>query len=246
MRPHQEALAAAFPSFVDAMYDRLPPAVSLHVGVTTTSFYSGSCGESVINCVTSASDEEVRAHYVAPTDGSTGTNGEQGRLFEHAGRPFFEANTSDLDRGPLTEWFAGAAVAAGEGGCSFEMSSAAAGYAVHPANAATNAGFVRDDDAVLVVFVLSDEPDKSPEGAGAYRDMLVGAKSACGGEACIMTAGLVNPCIRDVDNTLWQLLGAFGEAPVWGDIDDTDGYGDVVGDALARVVEQRCNEVVLY
>jgi len=186
-----------------------------------------------------------RSALCPPTDGDTGTNGEQGRLFEHARLAYFEANTSDADRAPLTEWFSAAAVAAGEDGCSFEMASAAAGYSAHPANAATNGGFFRDDDTVLLVFVLSDEPDKSPEDVLAYHDMLTARKSSCGGDACILASAIVDPCIEEVDNTLWRFLNAFGEAPITGDIDATASYGAVVGDALARIIEQTCNEVVL-
>jgi hypothetical protein len=245
MGPYQEDLAQAFPGFADAMYQKLPPNVDLHVGITTTSFYSGSCSEAVSNCVTQASPQEIEAHYLKPTDGTTGVNGEQGRLFTHAGKPYFAANTSDGNPEPLKTWFAAAAVAAGETGCSFEMPSAAAGYAAHPANKATNDGFFRDKNAVLLVFVLSDEPDKSPEGTQAYKDMLTGVKTACGGDKCILFAGLVNPCIKDVNNALWELLNAFGEPPIWGNLKDPSQYSSVVGDALAQVVKQTCDEIAV-
>lgn len=245
MGPHQEALAAAFPGFVDAMYEKLPSTVNLHVGITTTSFFSGSCSESTVNCVSAASPAEILAHYTKPTDGSTNTNGEQGRFFERAGKAFFEANVADPDRAPLKAWFSEAATEAGESGCSFEMASAGAAYAAHPANAATNGGFFRDDGGVLLVIVLSDEPDKSPEGVDTYRDMLRAVKTGCGGDACILTAGLVNPCIEDVDDTLFQFLNAFGEAPIVGDIDEPADYGAVVGDALAQVVKSTCDEIVV-
>lgn len=243
MGPYQDKLAAAFPSFVDAMYQKLPPAVNLHVGITTTSFFKGSCSEAVSNCVTQATAQEIAAHYIKPTDGTTNENGGQGRLFTYAGKPFFEANTSDGDPAPLKSWFASAAVAAGETGCSFEMPSAAAGYAAHAANQATNAGFLRDKDGVLLIVVLSDEPDKSPEGTQVYKDMLTGAKSECGGDACILTVGLINPCVKNVNNVLWQFLSAFGEEPIWGDLKDASQYAAVVGDALAQVVKQTCDDI---
>jgi len=164
-------------------------------------------------------------------------------LFEHDGKRYFEANTSDADHAPLESWFTGAATAAGETGCSFEMASAGAGYAAHPANAQHNAGFLRDEHSVLLVVVLSDEPDKSPEGANTYRDMLVNAKAGCGGESCILTAGLVNQCIQGVNNSLWQFLNAFGDPPIIGDIKDSAAYTQVVGDALAQVVKKKCDEI---
>lgn len=245
MGPYQEDLAAAFPGFVDAMYEKLPPNVDLHVGITTTSFYDGNCSESVINCVSAASTQQIDDHYVKPQDGSTGQNGEQGRLFSFGGKAFFAANTSDPDPGPLKAWFAGAAVAAGESGCSFEMASAGAGYALHPANAAANAGFLRDEGAVLGIFVLSDEPDKSPEGVAAYKGMITSAKTKCGGEACVLLAGLIDPCIEGVNNTLWQFLNAFDKPPILGDIDDAAGYTAVIGDALAQVVKQTCDDIAV-
>jgi hypothetical protein len=243
MGKYQEDLAKAFPSFVDAMYQKLPPNVNLHVGITTTSFFSGSCSESVSNCVSQATQQQILDHYTKPTDGDTGTNGEQGRFFEHAGKKFYETNTSDPDQSGLKTWFASAAVEAGETGCSFEMAAAGAGYAAHPANSATNAGFFRDEKGVLLIVVLSDEPDKSPEETQVYKDMLTAVKPVCGGDACILTAGLVNPCIETVDNALWKFLNAFGEPPIWGDLKDPSQYSVVVGDALAQVVKQTCDEI---
>ncbi len=243
MGQYQDELAKAFPSFVDAMFQKLPPNVDLHVGITTTSFFNGSCSESVSNCVTQASAQEIEAHYTKPTAMNNGTNGGQGRFFEHMGKKFYAANTSDADQAGLKTWFAGAAVAAGETGCSFEMASAAAGYAAHPANSASNGGFFRDENGVLLVIVLSDEPDKSPEETQAYKDMLAAVKPLCGGDKCILTAGLVNTCIEGVNNALWQFLHAFGEPPIWGDLKDPSQYSKVVGDALAQVVKQTCDEV---
>ncbi len=243
MGKYQDALALAFPGFVDAMYAKLPPNVDFHVGIVTTSFFTGSCSESVVNCVSAQTPAEIEAHYTKPQDGNTGTNGEQGRLFEHDGKTFFAANTSDADTSALKTWFASAAVAAGETGCSYEMPSAAAGYAAHAANEQHNAGFFRDEDAVLVVFFLSDEPDKSPEGTPAYHDMLSSRKSKCGGDACILTAGLVDSCIEGVNNELWKMLNAFGEPPIVGDIDDEAGYTKVIGDALAQIVKTTCDEI---
>ncbi len=244
MGPYQEDLALAFPGFVDAMYQKLPPNVDLHVGMTTTSFFSGSCSESVSNCVSQATPQDILSHYIKPTDGTTGKNGEQGKLYEYAGKRFYSANTSVLDQKEgLKTWFSSAAKSAGETGCSYEMPSAAAGYAAHPANIAENAGFFRDENGVLLIVVLSDEPDKSPEGTQAYKDMLTPMKSNCGGDACILTVGLINPCIQNVNNSLWEFLNAFGEPPIWGDLKDPAQYTKVVGDALAQVVKQTCDEV---
>ena len=247
MGKYQESLAQAFPAFVDAMYERLPPGTSLHVGLTTTPFdQTGNCSEAVSNCVTTASEAEIRTHYTTPDLGDTGNNGDQGKLYKYQGLTWFDADTGDPDREPLKRWFAGAAVEAGERGCSFEMPSAAAGWALHPANASSNTGFLRDDDTVLLVFVLSDEPDKSPDAITSYVNMITAAKSTCGGASCVVPAGIVNGCIEGVNNPLWQFLHGFGSTPVIGDIDDQGNYAAVVGDALADVIETTCNEIILY
>jgi hypothetical protein len=245
MREHQEALVGVWPAFVDAMYDRLPVGTDLHVGLTTTAFFSGSCAESTVNCRSGASTSEIADHYLRPTVGDTGGNGEQGRLFQFDGMTWFGTDTGLPDRTPLKTWFSGAGVAAGEDGCSFEMSSAAAGYALHPVNADRNAGFLRDEEAVLVVFILSDEPDKSPEGAGAYHDMIVDAKAACGGDECVVTAGILDPCTVENDDPAVQFLHSFGRTPLIGAIQDHAGYAAVVGDALAQVVDETCDLIVI-
>lgn len=242
MGSYQEQLAFAFPTFVDEMWSTLPEGTDLHVGVTTTSFFTGSCAEGGTNCMTDATPAEVLAHYTTPDQGSTGVNGEQGRLYEWDGQRFFEAIVGD-DPWPLKIWFSEAAVAAGEVGCSFEMMTAGAAYPFHPANASANEGFLRDDDAVLVIFVLTDEPDKSPEELAVYVDMITSAKSTCGGADCVVAAGLVETCITGVDDRLWGFLNAWPDPPTYGDINDAAGYADVVGAALAQVIGTKCDEI---
>jgi hypothetical protein len=242
MNEYQTQLALAWPTFVDEMWENLPPGTDLHVGMTTTSFYTGSCSEFEFNCETTASQSTILDHYVPPTDGNTGTNGEQGRLFEYDGRRFFEAIVGD-DPSELKTWFGQAAVAAGEDGCSFEMSSAAAGYAFHPANAEPNADFLRDEGAVLVIVVLTDEPDKSPEGPDAYYDMIMAAKDGCGGDQCVVIAGIVDECIVGVNNELWQFFGLFGNFQNSGSIEEPTAYADVVGATLAQVIGETCDQI---
>jgi hypothetical protein len=242
MGDYQEQLAFAFPTFVDEMWSALPAGTDLHVGITTTSFFTGSCSEGGMNCATTATDAEVLAHYTPPDAGSTGVNGEQGRLYEWQGESFFAAIVG-ADPWPLKVWFSEAAVSAGESGCSFEMMTAGAAYPFHPANAAANANFVRDDDAVLVIFVLTDEPDKSPEDLATYVDMVTAAKSECGGADCVVAAGLVDTCIMGVDDPLWGFLNAWPDPPKVGSIGDAAGYDDVIGAALAQAIGTKCDEI---
>ena len=240
MATYQTQLAAEFPAFIDAMYGALPSEVSVHVGLTTTDFDAGCAGaEATQGCQSTASLEEVSAHYRRPDEDDDGGNGTQGRLFEFAGRRYFET-TSDDDPADLTAWFADAAVAAGEDGCSFEMPVAAAGFAAHPANAAANEGFLRDAGGLLVVFFLTDEPDKSVESRLVYEEMLVDAKSECGGTDCIFVSGLIPACTLDVNQKLWQFITLFDEDPSWGDITQTNDYTAAFGETLASAIAERC------
>lgn len=243
MATYQIALTQQFPEFITAMYEALPPAIDVHVGITTTDFDSGcDAQEATQNCQTTASLDEVEAHYIRPDVMNDGGNGSQGRLFQFADRYFFETS-SDEDPAELSEWFTQAAVAAGEEGCSFEMPVAAAGFATHLANAVTNDGFIRDEGALLVVFFLTDEPDKSVETDESYRDMIIEAKEGCGGEECVYVGGLVPPCIEDVNQKLWQFMNQFPAAPIYGDIEETQSYADVFGEALAGAIAEACANV---
>ena len=247
MRTPQKKLATQWPAFVDAMFDKLPPNVNLHVGMVTTGFFTGSCSETTTNCRTGQTPQEVDDHFIRPSEGNTMENGGQGRLYQYQGKTFFEANSSDTDRAPLKTWFAGAATEAGDTGCSYEFSSAGVAYTTDPANAQNNAGFYRDKDGVLVLIFLTDEPDKSFEGAQTYHDMMTRVKAGCGGDNCILTAGLITPCVQSTNQELWQFMSSFGKPPIA--IGDIDGlateYSKVVGDALAQVVRQTCDSIAV-
>jgi hypothetical protein len=250
MGPYQEALSAAFPLFVDEIFAALPAGTDLHVGITNTSFYVGNCSESTNNCKSASSEQEILEHYTPPTEFDNGENGGQGRLFEWSGQHYFAADTAG-DPAALKTWFTAAATAAGETGCSFEMPAAAAGWSVDPANAASNAGFLRDEGAVLMVFVLSDEPDKSAEPVAQWVDRLAAAKAGCGGIDCILAAGLVSDFCYDhaADTTLKDFLESFSGDPITGSIgsvfpgDPPPDYSGVVGQALAQVIGQKCDEI---
>lgn len=246
MDTYQAALAGAFPSFVDAMYDNLPPGTDIHVGVTSTDFNCGSmgcsCSEGTSNCASSATEQEILDHYDTPDEFNNGGNGSQGRFFENGGIHYFEGNT-DEDPTPLRDWFTATATGVGTRGCSFEMLSAGAAYAAHPANEPTNGGFFRDAGAVLIIIILSDEPDKSPEDVAVYHDMIVAKKQACGGDRCVVTAGLLDPCLEMTNQKAFQFLSSFGDAPILGSIADTANYSATVGAALAEVIGETCEDL---
>jgi hypothetical protein len=252
MCTYQEGLVGAFPSFVDAMWNALPSGTDLHVGITTSGFAPGG-SHSESNCVAQEPLETLKAYYNKPTDTTIPGEGFQGRLLAHQGKTFYAADTAQAAaKDGLKDWFAQAATSVGCGVCSFEFNASGAAYALHPANAQANAGFLRDEGAVLLIVILSDEADQSfdVDDPTFLHDTVTQAKSGCGGDSCIITAGLLSPwCVPDM-NASYKFLSGFGEDPVWGDITggniispDTSQYSVVIGDALAQVVEKTCGEI---
>jgi hypothetical protein len=231
---------------VDAIFARLPKEVELHVGLTSTSFFVGSTGEGTTNCQSSNSQADVAAHFIKPGDHDTGENGGQGRLFKYDGKAYFSANTSD-DPAPLKDWFSKAAVAIGQTSSSYEFPGAGVAYVTDPANAQANAGFLRDEGTVLVLFFLTDEPDKSydVDTPQHYHDMIASAKSKCGGDKCVLTAGAIDPCIPTSNQFLWQFMTSFGNgAPPAVDIDGPQSsYTSALGDTLAQSVRDTCEKI---
>ena len=81
-------------------------------------------------------------------------------------------------------------------------------------------------------------------------DTVTDAKAGCGGDACIITGGLLGPwCVPD-QNAAYQFMASFGEDPIWDEIGDgclfncpPPDYGAVLGDALAQVVAQTCDQI---
>lgn len=251
MTSYQEEFTAAFPWFVDAMDANLPSGTSLHVGVTTSSF----CGNgnnpphTELNCVAAEPAILMADAYVSPDEGTVPGDGYQGRLRAFEGRTFFDATTGDAESmAGLSHWFSGAA-AVGSSGCNHEFNAAAAGHAFSSENAAANAGFVRDEGAVLLLFILSDEGDQSfdVESLDSLTSLVTSAKAECGGDECIIGAGLFKTFCTPELNAAHAFLSSFGSDPIWGSIGDAFGsppdYEATVGAALAEVVGQTCDEL---
>lgn len=261
MGDYQNALALAFPAFADAIVETLPPGTNLHIGVTSTTMAPSNSG-STSNCVATGDNDQPQDFFYQTSDmGDNGINGAQGRLYEPAGGPYYYS--IDTDAGPaelegLKSWFAKAAKI-GEGGSQVEMSAAAAGWVADPANAATNAGFVRDAGAVLALFFLQDEADQTPwtidgqPGGLAMLDKLSAAKSVCGGAECIIGGGFANlGCLDQVP--LGDLVGNLGAPAVMQELPDEDLAEDfpemaaeemnqLLRDTLAAVIAQKCDEI---
>ena len=250
----QEELAAAFPGFVDAMWAALPEETDLHVGITTSAFcdMAGPNSHSESNCEALESNDVVSAAYITADEELMDGNGWQGRLLEHAGQRYFAADTSDpATKQPLKDWFAAAATSVGAGGCSFEFGVGGAAHVFNPANAAFNAGFSRDAGSLLVIFIISNEADHTDEvdDMTQLEQWVLDAKAVCGGASCVVTGGLLNSaCVEmELDNN-FRFLSAFGEEPVWGSIGnwgDPVDYESVVGETMALVIGEACDEIVI-
>jgi hypothetical protein len=255
MDDYQVALAAAFPSFADAIIAALPPGTNLHVGVTSTEMGYSNSG-STTNCEATGNGLPQEDFYTTPDVMDTGTNGAQGRLYVADGMPYFEIDTDApaAEVQALRDWFS-AAAHIGEGGSNVEMSSAAAGWATDPANAATNAGFIRDEGAVLVLFFLQDEPDQSDapnmtmaETGAAMLDKIAAAKTACGGLKCVVGGGFVEQGCLD-ENGLGALFGGLPTAPAldslpWDDNNvDPTYFEPLLTETLAQVIAQTCDDI---
>jgi hypothetical protein len=262
MGDYQNALSLAFPGFADAIVESLPPGTNLHIGVTSTTMGPSNSG-STTNCAATGDDNLPQdAFYETPDMSDNGINGGQGRLYKPGNAVTYY--DIDTDAGPaeiaaLKEWFAQAAKI-GEGGSQIEMSAAAAGWVVDPANAPTNAGFLRDEGAVLALFFLQDEADQTPwtisgqPGGLAMLDKLAAAKAGCGGAECIIGGGFVNTnCLDEVP--LGDLIDGIGAGNNVQELPDEDLAEDfpqmaademnlLLRDTLAGVIAQKCDEIM--
>lgn len=269
MGGYQAALGLAFPAFASTLDTALPPGTSLHVGVTSTEMgYSSSGQTSIINgdCTfLGDGDQPNDAFYITPDVTDTGRNGAQGRLYQPpgGGAAYFEyvTGTGGAELAALEDWFSGAANI-GTGGSNIEMSTAPTGWIADPANDATNAGFVRDEGAVLVVFFMQDEPDQTPlvidgqPGGLAMLDKLVMAKAGCGGIDCIIAGGFLNEqaCSAQGNLPLDDFLANVGETPVVEALPDenlaeddpqaaADQMNQALSGTLAEIIAQTCEQI---
>ncbi len=262
MGDYQNALGLAFPGFADAIIETLPPGTNLHVGVTSTTMGYSSSG-STTNCDAKGDNDQPQDFfYQTPDNNDNGLNGAQGRLYKPGNGPTFynidtDAPQSEIDN--LKAWFADAAKI-GESGSQIEMSAAAAGWAADPANAATNAGFIRDEGAVLAIFIVQDEADQTPHvidglpGGQAMLNKLIAAKTLCGGADCIIGGGFVNTnCYDEV--ALGGMMEGFSVPPNVQELPDenlaedfpdqaAEEMNQLLRDTLANVIKQKCDEIM--
>jgi len=268
MGDYQAALGLAFPAFAATLDATLPMGTNLHVGVTSTEMgYSSSGSTSINNGVCTFEGEgglPNDAFYITPDVTDSGRNGAQGRLYDPGdGTTYFEyvIGTGGGELAALESWF-DAAANIGTGGSNIEMSTAPAGWVADAANDGTNAGFIRDEGSVLVVFFMQDEPDQTPlmidgqAGGLAMLDKLVQAKAGCGGIDCIIAGGFLDEqaCAASGNLPLDDFLANVGETPIVQPLPDknlaeddpqsaADEMNMVLSGTLAEVIAQTCEEI---
>ncbi|PRQ01211.1 hypothetical protein [Enhygromyxa salina] len=263
MGGYQAALGLAFPQFADTLAAVLPEGTNVHVGVTSSEMgYAGSGSTMISNgmCTFTGDGMPSDNFYITPDMQNTGKNGAQGRLFDPGGgQHYFGFNVGDAAQtAALETWFSDAA-AVGTGGSNIEMSTAPAGWAFDPANNATNAGFVRDEGAVLVVFFMTDEPDQTPlmingmSGGQAMLDKVAAAKSGCGGLDCVIGGGflLESACNAQGNLPLDDFLEGMSEPPQVAPLPDdnlpamqaADEMNALLADTLADAIAAKCDEI---
>jgi hypothetical protein len=263
MGGYQDALGLAFPQFADTLASVLPDGTNVHVGVTSSEMgYAGSGSTSINNgmCTFIGDGMPSDNFYVTPDQQNTAKNGAQGRLFDPGGgQNYFEFNVGDAAQlDALASWFSDAA-AIGTGGSNIEMTTAPAGWAFDPANDGANAGFVRDEGAVLVVFFMSDEPDQTPlmidglTGGQAMLDKVAAAKAGCGGLECVLGGGflLESACNAQGNLPLDDFLAGMSEPSQVAPLPDedlppaqaADQMNALLADTLADAIAAKCDEI---
>jgi hypothetical protein len=263
MGDYQNALGLAFPDFADTLASVLPPGVGIHVGVTSTEMAYAASGTSQINngvCTFVGDGMPNDAFYITPDVANTQRNGAQGRLYDPGGgQTFYEFNSDDADLTGVKAWFASAA-AIGTGGSNIEMSAAPVGWVGDAANAATNAGFIRDEGSVLVVFFMQDEPDQTPlmidgtSGGQAILSRVADAKAGCGGLDCIVAGGFLNANACNGGLPLDEFLAGMPETPAVQPLpDDNLAENDpqaaanemnaLLSQTLAQAIATRCDQI---
>lgn len=248
MGSHKNAIVNAFDNFIAEMVAALDFGTPVHIGVTrATGFFDPGNGSGWI-------DPECTFNFLdgswnPPTQANNGTNGQQGRLYEYEGQRYYEfvigENTTAAE-----QWFEGAlseAIAL-VGASNSESVIAGAAYPFHPINADYNAGFVREQ-AVLVLFLISDAPDATPAevATGQLISMVTAAKSECG-EDCVLPTGILQSICYDnplnQNTRLYDFMNGFGKPPAAIDYfkgnQPPQSFTSVLGATLAETIANTC------
>lgn len=258
MQPYQVALSQAFPTFANAITEGLAPGVNIHVGVTSTEMGFSASGSNLISFVNDAAvsceatgdnDLPADSFYQTPDTDPSNINGAQGRLYQAAGMTYFalDSDAAPAEVEALETWFSSAAQI-GEFGSQVEMSTAAAAWATDGVNSGPNAGFLRDEGAVLVLFFIQDEHDQTPVSQSATLiAKIASAKQNCGGFDCVVGGGFVNEDCLGL-TPLGELFDALGPDAITETLPapaavSAQTFEAVLRETLAQVIVDTCNTI---
>ena len=251
MEEHQIATANAFPLFAQTIVDNLPPGINIHVGVTTTEMGFGGEGGSA-NCMLSDSGTgqpiSSLEYYVPPTAEHSGRDNAQGRLVEVEGKRFYEISSTatETEIEDLSYWFA-VASHVGVGGSNVEMAAAPAAWVLDGEGNPENAGFLRDEGAVLAYFFLQDEPDQTPlEVREMLMDKIRNSKAECGSWDCIVGGGFVNEaCLGDATalGVLMDKIDGVTEDLAPPQEPTSEDIAELLAETLGQVIVETCAEI---
>lgn len=249
MGQHKQDIADAFDNFIAEMVAALDFGTPVHIAVTrATGFFDPGNGSGW-------GDPECTFGFLdggwnPPTKNNNGNNGQQGRLFDHQGKRYHELVIGE-NTGMAEQWFEGAlyeAIAL-DAASNSETVIAGAAYPFHPINADYNAGFLREQ-AVLVLFLISDAPDATPAEFPTQDmiQMVIDAKPDCG-EACILPTGIVQSICYDnpnnINTRLYDFMNGFGGPPAAIDYftasQPPESFTSALGATLAETIAHTCD-----
>ncbi len=260
VRHHQDNLAASFPGFIQAIEETLGGADDIHIMVADTdedhiAICEQYCGFGSPICSGYACGEADEAWGACDRAYGSGVRHPLGWNASNADCGFATGDRFvTMDQPDLAETFACAARVGTSTNAEWQLRALAT--AVSPealAGDGCNAGFLRDD-ALLVVTLISDEPDGySGETLEHWRDAVVAAK---GGDAeAVVMLGILPPDVADPAGLcqradadypkpapdLHAFVGMFPRATV-GDVCAAD-YAPFLAEAVA-LIDVACEEFV--
>ena len=227
MGDEQANLVANFPAFIDGIQNSLEEVESYHVGVVTTDAYSPN----IAGC-------QALSSLVVQTGGSSSSNAMCG--------PYAEGNNYMTEMDDLATAFSCAAQI-GTSGDATERAMQAVVEAVTQVEGdpgECNFGFLRDE-ALLVIVIITDEPDNTSLGTPmTWYDDVVAAKA--GIPENIVVLSLVNTpggaCFGGDANNMAAFTMMFGDNGFLADICAPD-YMPVFDEAIG-VIDVACENYI--
>lgn len=201
MRPKQDQLAARFPELIKVFADfgaKGSPA-SYHVGVVTSDLGANSFVDSLKQCQPGG-DMYGGGRLQAKGEGADTTC-----KIVTGGVKYIDYNqlngTDNLPSGQDLETTFGCMAAVGDQGCGFEQSLEATYKALKDTSIDDNAGFLRPDAILAVVYVTDEDDCSAPPDSDVYNPMPSGPPDAMAGNLGLLNSYRCNKwgIVCDVD-----------------------------------------------